>query len=697
MERDEEKILEYEAYNEIFNIELFNDIVNFIIFTTPKDSGSLLNFLEINHIWFKRKSNANIPFKYLGELLERYKEKLGTDIKDIRAIALALAYTKDVMSEQMIVGKQEINFIKDIEKLASNDVYLKATLYLYDSKKYYSYNKELKEYNYERTEDIIFVISIFDDFKEGFYMFKEQLKKLIGNKKTIEVFDNIGIFNWLIKKLYPIINKSRSKDDELFRGLINIPTALIKKDNKTYNILKDSNYSNEEIAYLNYAVLQYRPVPKTVRIGRSIVEEKIAVNMCEILLNSEKDYSDNIYNYIKNIISKYKKFDIKCNGYQRIKDALENSVNIKNPRTFIELYEIMDRKIFSFDILDEKWDIIATEFEFEDYRNLFDNYLLFNNYNREHILQAIEKYNKLANSLYIDSFYIFHYRREGIYSKLVEADIIDLKEYYLTYINSKEKYGNIEHLKNYVSKIYNRKAFLFLKYFLQEHTIEETDNLGFNLKWMYSLGSYYPEINIKRDFLSPEENKELFYWINEYVFKKSPELYIKFITCTLKTEYFTLLFTEEELRNIYLTLVKIDTNIFKDKELKERYLTKQELEEENRKEKEYKLQQEKLKLQEKKKEIIKQFNNVKGSTFKDIFEFYDRCSWDDKGQKIKAKLIIKYFNSNISEHKVNKDELINLNKICHQLLNDNTINIDIYGEYLKKYLKERRKEVCKVC
>lgn len=236
-----------------------------------------------------------------------------------------------------------------------------------------------------------------------------------------------------------------------------------------------------------------------------------------------------------------------------------------------------------------------------------------------------------------------------------------------------------------------------MKYFLQEHTIEETDNLGFNLKWMYSLGSYYPEINIKRDFLSPEENKELFYWINEYVFKKSPELYIKFITCTLKTEYFTLLFTEEELRNIYLTLVKIDTNIFKDKELKERYLTKQELEEENRKEKEYKLQQEKLKLQEKKKEIIKQFNNVKGSTFKDIFEFYDRCSWDDKGQKIKAKLIIKYFNSNISEHKVNKDELINLNKICHQLLNDNTINIDIYGEYLKKYLKEGRKEVCKVC
>lgn len=34
----------------------------------------------------------------------------------------------------MIIGNQEINFIKNIEKMAKNDIYLKAALYLYDNK-----------------------------------------------------------------------------------------------------------------------------------------------------------------------------------------------------------------------------------------------------------------------------------------------------------------------------------------------------------------------------------------------------------------------------------------------------------------------------------------------------------------------------------------------------------------------------------
>ncbi|MFR2570266.1 MAG: hypothetical protein ACLS90_00870, partial [Clostridia bacterium] len=285
----------FKVYEKIFNIELFNSIVTFVMFTTDKDKNKLLRFLEENHIWFKAKYKNNViekyQFKYLGELLERYEEKIGTNIEDIRAITLALAYSKELITQQMIIGNQEINFIKNIEKMAKNDIYLKAALYLYDNKKYYGMLQELKIIKYERTEDLIFVLSIFEDFNEGYEIFKEQLKELIGNNNTLSIFDNVGIYEWLIRKLYPVINKNRKKDIELFRALISIPTALIKEDAKTYNVLIANNYTKEEISFLNYVLLQYKPVPNTVRMKNSIVEEKIAVNMCKTLINSEIDYS----------------------------------------------------------------------------------------------------------------------------------------------------------------------------------------------------------------------------------------------------------------------------------------------------------------------------------------------------------------------------------------------------------------------
>lgn len=700
MNRNKEEFVEHEIYDNVFNIKLFNDILNFVIFTTSKDKNALLSFLEVKHIWFKRKFNNNIHFKYLGELLERYKERIGTDIKDIRAITLALAYSKDILTQQMIVGTQEIDFINDIEKMANDDIYLKAALYLYDNKKYYNFLQELKEYSYERTEELIFVLSIFEDFNEGFDIFKEQLKDLLGKNKTLEVFNNMGIFNWLIRNLYPIMNKNRKRGMEFFRCLITIPTALIKEDSKNYNILKDNKYSKEEIAYLNYVIIEYAPVPNTVRMGKSIVEEKIALNMCEVLINSNKTYPKTIYNYIKYVINYYRNFDIKCYGYERIKDALEKTLNIINPRTFIELYEIMDKKIFSFDILNDKWDIVANEFDEISYRELFDDYLLFNSFDKNKITKVIDKYNKLTNSSYLNSFKKYSYRQESIYSKLVENDIIDLKEHYIEYINNKEKNIDIQHLKSYVGKVRNKKSFLFLKYFLQNHTIQEIDNLGFDFKYLYHVKRnyyYHDSIDIRRNFLSTEENKELFGWLNEYVFKNNPESYIEFVVDVLRDEYLTSIFSQEELRNIYLTIIKLDEEISNSRFLKEKYLTKQELETEKRREEEEEKQRELLKLQEKEIEINQKFVEIKPYTFEKIYEFYDYCTWDNKGQEIKIKLIKDYLDSNIQNHTISKNEIIFFNKICHKLLNCNAIDIKLYRKYIFEYINEGRNEICNQC
>ena len=72
--------------------------------------------------------------------MERYEEKIGNDIRDFRAIALGLGYTKKLITNTMITTTQEVDFIYKVEKRTKNDIYLKAALYLYDNQKYYNYS-----------------------------------------------------------------------------------------------------------------------------------------------------------------------------------------------------------------------------------------------------------------------------------------------------------------------------------------------------------------------------------------------------------------------------------------------------------------------------------------------------------------------------------------------------------------------------
>ena len=131
-----------QAYKNIINIELFNQIISFIIETANVDCNNFINKLRLKNIWFKRIENNNIQeeygFKYFGELLERYEQRIGTNIKDIRAISLALAYSKELITDDMIIGTQLIDFINKIKKISTKDIYLKAALYLYDENKYYN-------------------------------------------------------------------------------------------------------------------------------------------------------------------------------------------------------------------------------------------------------------------------------------------------------------------------------------------------------------------------------------------------------------------------------------------------------------------------------------------------------------------------------------------------------------------------------
>lgn len=309
------KIEEYEAYKNSINIELFNDIVSFIFSTTNKNHIPILEELKKKVIWFKLENNNTIQnnygFKYIGELLERFEERIGNNIKDIRAIALSLAFTKELIIERMIIGTQLINFITKIEIMSKNDFYLKMALYIYDNVKYLDIFKQLLNETPKKTEEIVFMFSAFDDINDGLKRIGDKLEKSLGNERSMSVIKNAGIYNWLIKTLYPIIKGNRKKGIEFFKALITIPTGLLKEDSKEFKVLLNSGYNKIEIAFLNYSLIFYEAIPKNVRIGNSIVEEKIAINLCEKVLNNSKTLEDELYELVLTMLDEYKYFDIK--------------------------------------------------------------------------------------------------------------------------------------------------------------------------------------------------------------------------------------------------------------------------------------------------------------------------------------------------------------------------------------------------
>ena len=315
MDKNEIEFIENEAFEKKVNIELCNKLINYIIKISDNNYRSTLKNISDKCIWFKSLNNVDMQkdfqVKYLGELLERYEEKIGDNINDIRAIALALGFTTESITTNMIVGNQLVNFITKINTMAKDDIYLQGALYLYNNKKNEQYKTNLLKNHYLETEDLIFVLSLFDDIEKIYTLLKDQIIELLGKKRTIGVINNIKLYSWFINRFYSIIKKDRKKDAAILKSLLILPTQLIKSNNSNYTILISNNYKEEEILYLNYGFLYYSLIPKTVRMGNSITEERIAINLCKTLLDSEYSCEESLYKLIDSILKKYEHLDIK--------------------------------------------------------------------------------------------------------------------------------------------------------------------------------------------------------------------------------------------------------------------------------------------------------------------------------------------------------------------------------------------------
>ena len=699
--------LEYKTYQKLINITLFNELIDLIIKTrNEKNTYNIWNEIHNKIIWNNRADCTNFlneyNFKYLGEILERYEERIGNSIEDLRAIILAVGYGRNIIENNMIIGTQLIDFISKMEKIAENDIYIKGALYLYDSKKYEKYYMELFNKKYNETEEIIFALSIFYDQKEDFFkQHRNEVISLLGKERTINVIGNIGIFAWTIKLLYQLINKDRKKDIVVLKSLIKIPTGL----KNGYTGLLNNGYNSEEISYLNYLMLFYNSVPNTTRLGNSIVEEKIAIELCKVFINSERVLEINVYNLIKKILQRYDKFDIKCYGYSGIKDAIKDELKITNPVTFGVLYNDLNQDLYEFNILESKWDIVAEKMEEKTYEEIFDKYLLNSKYEKEKINECINRYNKLTGKYYFNSFSKYEYKRQDIFAFLVNKNVLLLKDVFEEIMKNNNIEYN-EYFKRYIKNVNNKKSFEFLKYILRtnKYNIKEINNLGFEFDEMFRSYGYWSQcLDIKRKFLNVKEQRLLFNCLEKYVFYYKPQYYFKFLEAALKDEVINKFYKKEKLRNLYKSLCKIDPRTYETEWFQKEYLTSEEVEaiqEQKRIEKENKIQ---AAILQNKMSVIEEFNKLEDKNkFKYLYEFCDQYEFSDSKIAFCMEKTKNYIMNNLANFSKEKCEVRYFIKLLDFFLKKEAISVEEFIKIMSQYIKEEGKvdeynvETCKI-
>lgn len=570
--------VELDAFAGQINLKLLGSIVSFVTQTANAASAQKAE-MRRRCIFsaFPGDSKAmqqEYGFLYLGELLERYEERFGMTPQDRRAIALALGYTREIAADGMFVGSQRTNFIQSVRRSAQGDIYLIGALYLlYEGQSDgLTYEAQLKEWQYGKTEELIFAMSLFQDTEQALTYFKPHLSRLLGKDRTMPVFGNTHILQWVMAALFPLKKMLKTKDMAVIRALLALPVSYVKAESRPYENLREWGYTPLEIAYANVMAVESQCVFGRVN-RKSITAEKMVIALFRAVLDHEKALPAGIYDQLTEFYSTHLYFDIKCYGVHNLRDALKGCGRIQNPYTmawFIERESVHHPAVGSFDIMDAKWDPLATCLKSKTYRDLFE-FSLYESMDARELRLRIDRYNKLTQGDYLSSYYTDEPVRR--FSQLVKTGLIDL---WTAFQNSLGPDGAVavpamlSHIQEFVSGIQNIQTLRFLRQFLPQYGFDGFKQyldpykrgFGGDLWTKTSYGACEIALTLWQDFLTdnPGDHLLLLHWVEEYFFTQSPEQYLLFARAVLLDENSAALLSPEDRRSLF-ELVICDTDM----------------------------------------------------------------------------------------------------------------------------------------
>lgn len=347
---NQEIIPTYSAYQKVIDLTLYHAFAELIVQMAQDDEERILyRQQEVRQIW-QRDQNVSGYFetyslRYPGEVLERFEEKLGTDMRILRALALALGCTRQCQADTMFVGNQRNDFIQKLRRTAGTDVYLQGALYLLetDAPQRRARLDELAAREYARTEEALFVLSLFDDPEAGYQAMRPQLTRLFGPDRTLSLEWDFGVLEWFIRFYAEEAKRYRGKTDLVVRTLLKLPYMNMKPDSREFSVLLTAGYSMEEITLANSLAVWADRIPGRL-LSKGITAEKIAAACVRMLLNCPDGQPEEIYAYIGWLFLVYQKFEVKYEGYSYIFRKLAAEPESRQSRYWDFIRDYADEK-----------------------------------------------------------------------------------------------------------------------------------------------------------------------------------------------------------------------------------------------------------------------------------------------------------------------------------------------------------------
>ena len=555
------------------NAELYNSAVKFILENRDKETDIkgclernsnnpllkkyLVNLLDIGEVYGVR---------YIGEFYERYEAKGINTARDIRAIALALADTVTIHSRDMFVGTQKEDFIAKIKKMYEDkfDPYLGiALIELMENGKKNIIITEILEKRYSDTEDLLFVVSVLaaDNAEDIFIIFKEQLLDLLGKKRNFSIIGNIGLYGIFIKIFAPVLKKYRKKDAKLLKILSVMDKERLCRDTAEYKLLTENGYNEKEIFYVNYFVCLQTKAKEGINT-RTLVYERLAVDLCKAFIKSKIPLTEAEKEIFYEILDKYKKFSIACDGKSSIKLSFENE-RFGCSDTFLWLLDFKDNVVphytsdlYNFDILGDNSSEIIKNLD-DKYKYFFLNKALSMEDDEEIIKKYIAEFEKYDNFNYIETFKDLN-NDFDVFRKLVDKGIIDLLQF-VDKIKT-EGYNLKSLICSYIAGIQNLRAFEFVDAFDKKHDIANIEDfLGFDIYRSCFVKKYgnkkFPEYT--RDIFTRKQHRDIVAWIARFVYMSRIDEYPDFVLYILRCESIFEIFTKDEMHDFFIVSIDI--------------------------------------------------------------------------------------------------------------------------------------------
>lgn len=697
---------ELHAYSAKINLPLFNSIVAFVLDTVEATRAQRSELRQQCPFLTTASGEAfqeKYGFLYLGELLERYEERFGMTVPDLRAIALALAYTRGLATPEMFVGPQRDNFLRNVRKTAGGDVYLSGALYLLDEGRDGATVRELEltGREYDSTEDLLFVLGLFRDPQRAFLHFKPQLLRLLGRERTMPALGNMTAFNWLIAWLSPQLKAARGKDMSLFRALCALPTSHVKPGGKPHDTLLEHGWTPLEAAYANMMAVLSQAVDGALQKD-SIVSEKIAVTLFREVLASDTQLTPEAYGQLTQIHHLYKQFAIKCYGSESLLQALEADTRVQNAGTFswFSTLECIYSPVFSsFDIMDGKWDSLANTLEPDKYIPLFEG-CLDEGMAKEDIQHRLGRYRELTGKDYAGIYW--DSARGRLFGLLVNKGILDPWDLFRDSLGEDgriDKPEMISHIWEYVRGLRSPQAFRFFGEFFSAYGVGGLERFfdyryrdfldGLTKRGYYGSGPIV--LQLHRDYLDDGGHRQLLQWLEEYMFTYQPEKYLELPIAILRDEAVAALFPAGEQREMF-DLVAKDPGTHQGilNELKRRYLTEDELQAERDAAAAARQQAEQRQKEELALEIRDKYSELSDGTLQSAVKFLDEYKYYRDKRPIACRVLREHLDGLLEarDYVLDSREAARFLYICNKLVREKALGFTEAQNYITN-VKER--------